>query len=218
MKKILVVAVLIVVVSLFFIAIDILIVRSNMPQLAQKYLKHGEQHISSDSIGSRRIAILLRVEDPTFNTNNGLDFTTPGAGFTTISQGVGKFMLFDAFEPGIRKLRLYYLTRFALTPLIPKKQILDIFINHAYLGNSNGKEIRGFGAASRIYFKKPYRNLTDEEYLSLVAMLANPNEYSIALKPAANKDRCSRIKKLLNGTCKPTGWADVELHGCRDTQ
>ena len=36
----------------------------------------------------RQLDILLKVEDPNFFNHHGVDFTTPGAGITTITQGL----------------------------------------------------------------------------------------------------------------------------------
>ena len=43
---------------------------------------------------------LLTVEDPAFHTHHGIDFRAPGAGWTTIPQGLAKDLYFDAFRPG----------------------------------------------------------------------------------------------------------------------
>src|SRR5687768_2515105 len=41
--------------------------------------------------------ILLAVEDPGFYTHPGVDLITPGAGFTTITQGLVKQLFFGSF-------------------------------------------------------------------------------------------------------------------------
>ena len=195
--------------------IDLIWVRIQTPKIIETLLKSDTCVLNIDTISKERINILLTVEDPTFFENNGLDFTSAGAGFTTISQGIGKFMYFDNFKPGLRKLRLIFITRFALYPLVSKKEILTIFINYVYLGNYNGKEIRGFESASHIYYKKSFNKLTTDEFLSLVAMLINPNEYNIINNRAKNADRVTRIKKLIACNCKPINWKDDNLNGCK---
>ena len=56
-------------------------------------------------LGPVRRKWLLIVEDPTFETHEGIDLTTPGAGITTITQSLSKRLAFDDFQPGIAKLR-----------------------------------------------------------------------------------------------------------------
>jgi len=48
---------------------------------------------------------LLAVEDPNFYQHSGVDLTTPGAGITTITQGLVKQLYFSEFRPGFAKLR-----------------------------------------------------------------------------------------------------------------
>jgi len=195
--------------------IDLILVRIKTPKLIEALSKSNKCVLDIDKIGKERINMLLTVEDPTFYKNNGLDFSSGGAGFTTISQGLGKILYFDGFKPGIRKFRLLFLTRFALYPLVSKKEILNLFFNYVYLGNYQGKEIRGFEFASKIYYKKSFKELTTDEFLSLEAMLINPNEYSIFDNKVKNIDRVLRIKKLLECNCRPIDWKDDLLNGCK---
>ncbi|WP_234902631.1 transglycosylase domain-containing protein [Agrobacterium larrymoorei] len=58
-----------------------------------------------DSLGAAHRAILLAVEDPNFSTHSGVDFSTPGAGLTTITQSAAKRLAFEEFHPGIGKIR-----------------------------------------------------------------------------------------------------------------
>ncbi len=51
--------------------------------------------------------ILLTVEDPNFYTHNGVDFGTPGAGWTTITQGIVKIYFYDGFTPGTFRYRKF---------------------------------------------------------------------------------------------------------------
>jgi len=60
-------------------------------------------------------------------------------------------------------------------------------------------------------FGKEFSAITDDEFLSLVAMHIGPN----ALKPgtAANTERVQRIKRYLAGQYQPAGLLDVEYKG-----
>ena len=166
------------------------------------------------SLPSNRIDALLRVEDPTFRTNKGIDLSTPGAGMTTLSQALGKRLFFAGFEPGILKLELMALTRFALVPKVSKEKILKAFIATAYLGTDRGRAVTGFADGSRVWFGKPLSSLSDREFLSLVAMLPAPDRLKPGRGDGARGERVARIERLLAGRCRPADLRDVDLVGC----
>ncbi|MCY7279484.1 MAG: transglycosylase domain-containing protein [Sphingomonas bacterium] len=161
-----------------------------------------------------RINILLAIEDPTFATNRGIDFSTPGAGLTTVSQSLGKRIFFEHFRPGFPKGELIVLTRFALYPNVDKRRTLTAFIATAQFGSFKGRPVIGFGDASRTWVGKPLDRLTDGDYLTLVAMLPAPTTYNPVRHPAANAERVARIERLLARRCGPDGLRDVHLKGC----
>ena len=63
---------------------------------------------------------LLKIEDPNFYGHNGVDLSTPGAGITTITQGMVKYLYFENFKPGVAKLRQSLIAVFAVNALISK--------------------------------------------------------------------------------------------------
>ena len=161
-----------------------------------------------------RVAVVLRVEDPTFWTNKGIDLSTPGAGMTTLSQGLGKKIFFDDFEPGFRKGELMALTRFALYPEVDKDRTLKAVIANAYFGTHRGRPVTGFADGARTWFGKPLPKLSDREFLELEAMLVAPDNLKPGQGDAARMERVRRIERLLAGQCEPTGLRDVMLDGC----
>lgn len=161
-----------------------------------------------------RKAILVRVEDPTFWTNRGIDLSTPGAGMTTLSQGLGKHIFFDDFEPGFRKGELMALTRFALYPEVDKERTLKAVIANAYFGTSRGRTVTGFADGARTWFGKPLSQLSDREFLELEAMLVAPDRLKPGRGDPERHGRVARIERLLAGNCRPTGLRDVMLEGC----
>jgi membrane carboxypeptidase/penicillin-binding protein len=89
--------------------------------------------IDLSSLSSRQLEILLKVEDPRFFEHKGVDFSTPGAGITTITQGLVKHLYFDQFRPGIAKIRQTLIAVYVLNPLMSKEDQLRLFINTVYL-------------------------------------------------------------------------------------
>jgi len=166
------------------------------------------------NLPKRRVAMLLRVEDPTFWTNDGVDFSTSGAGMTTISQSLGKRIFFDDFKPGFRKGELLALTRFALVPKVPKDRILNAWLARTYLGTRDGRPVTGFADGARTWIGKPLRDLSDREFLTLVALGPAPDRFKPTRDAAGNRERVRRIERLLAGACRPNGVRDTMLEGC----
>lgn len=170
---------------------------------------------ATDTISDGRIAALLRIEDPTFWTNDGIDLSTPGAGQTTFAQGLGKRLFFRRFDPGplkLGKVELMALTRFALIPTTSKKDILRAALATAYLGRDDQGPINGFADGARRWFGKEISTLDDDEFLALAAMLPAPNRLTPGT--TANTERVGRIKRLLAGACAPQSNGDVYFEAC----
>jgi len=159
-----------------------------------------------------REAILLAVEDPAFRRHRGVDLETPGAGMTTITQGLVKLLYYPrGFRPGIAKIRQTLIAQHALDALVSKQEQLRLYLNAAYFGHQDGRAVHGFADAARTYFGKRFASLNDDEYLALVAMSIGPNE----LKPGtpANAARVERIRRYLAGELRPAGLLDVGYEG-----
>lgn len=168
-----------------------------------------------DSISEERIERLLRVEDPTFWTNDGIDLSSPGAGLTTLTQGLGKDVFFSRFTPGpLGKLELIVLTRFVLVERVSKRDILRAVLANAYLGRDEAGSINGFAEGARRWFDKELPDLTDREFLALVAMLPAPNALDPVNHAAENSERVSRIERFLAGECSPIDLNDIYYERC----
>lgn len=179
--------------------------------VAEAYAKWGNS-VEASVLGSERIGLLLAVEDPTFYSHRGVDLDTPGAGMTTLTQGLVKLLYYpDGFKPGIAKIRQTLIAQHALDALVSKEEQLRLFLNVAYFGTESGRPIHGFDAASKAYFGKTVSELTDQEFISLVAMFIGPD----ALKPGTenNHRRVKSIEEFLAGTRVPTSVLDVRYEG-----
>ena len=186
--------------------------RARTPRLVEAATTYADPEL--DSLTPERIAILLRVEDPSFATNNGTDLQTSGQGLTTLTQSVAKRLYFKRFEPGIAKLELVLVSRFALNARASKTEILNTFLNVASFGRDANGPVIGFAEGARRWYGRELSQLTDRQYLGLVAMLMAPNALDPVRHPAANAERAARIQRLVHGACAPSGLRDVELTGC----
>ncbi len=160
-------------------------------------------------LSPRQLHILLTVQDPGFFQHQGVDFSTPGNGWTTLTQSVCKFIYFDEFKPGIRKIKQTLLARYALNELASKEEQITMYLNLVWFDRG----VRGFAAAARHFHGKPFSQLTDDEFTALMAMLARPKELNPNTHPQANAERVRRIKAVLAGRYKPQGLFDIWYDG-----
>ncbi|WP_054871151.1 biosynthetic peptidoglycan transglycosylase [Caloranaerobacter sp. TR13] len=191
----------------------VVIARKNTPTIISRALNSEKIVLELNDLSKEQIDILLKVEDPNFYNHKGIDFKTPGAGITTITQGLVKKFYFENFRPGIAKIKQTLIARFALNPLVSKDDQLKLFINYVYLGKLDGNPIYGFANASERYFGKPFSQLSEEEYISLVAMIIAPNKFNVIKNPEANSNRVERIKLLIRGEYVPKGLMDLYYGG-----
>jgi membrane carboxypeptidase/penicillin-binding protein len=143
---------------------EIRIARKDTPALiAEAWQRYGKRLTLSNLSPDRR-RVLLAVEDPAFFRHHGVDLYTPGAGMTTITQGLVKLLYFpDGFTQGIAKIRQTLIAEYALDALVSKDEQLELFLNMAYVGRKNGKTVHGFASAAQAYFGKEFAALSETE-------------------------------------------------------
>lgn len=173
-----------------------------------------QNNLGGDNIGEERLQVLLMVQDPGFYAHSGLDLQTPGAGVTTITQSLSKRLAFTKFMPGIRKIRQTGYA-FGLEQVLSKQQILALFLETLEMGPSEDGWVTGFFNASEIFFSGPPKDITDEQFLTLVAALIAPGKFKISEPNDQLTDRIARIKRLVAQECAPLGLNDVWLKGCK---
>ena len=104
---------------------------------ANKYAEEADRIISEgrgpDALGAERLNQLIMVQDPAFWEHGGIDLTTAGAGLTTIPQSLSKRFGFDAFRPGIGKIRQIGFA-FGLERSLEKDQILALWLDTVEMG------------------------------------------------------------------------------------
>jgi membrane peptidoglycan carboxypeptidase len=187
----------------------VLVARSATPAILQQLSDSGAIELALGDFPEGWLEALLAVEDPGFYQHPGADLWTPGAGITTITQGLVKTLYFERFQPGIAKLEQTLVAVLALDRQVDKETQLRIFVNTAYLGSDRGVPVRGFAQASRAYFGKRFAELSRGEYLQLVAMLIAPEAFHVRARPESNRRRVERIERLLSGSYRPRGLMDL---------
>ncbi len=164
--------------------------------------------IRSHDLSKRQIEILIKVQDPGFYDHGGIDLSTPGAGLTTITQAIVKKLYFASFKPGLAKIKQSLIAKFVVNDLISKADQLTLFINTMYFGTVDGKPVVGLESAANAYYHQHLEMLTEEQFISLIAMIVMPGTFHIIDHPEWNKDRTNRIKALVAGKYKPKGLMD----------
>ena len=86
-----------------------------------------------------------------------------------------------------------------------KQEQLRLFVNTVHLGHGT----RGFAEAADYYFAKPFRSLSEDEYLALTAMIIAPKVFDVIEQPRRNAERVARIKKVISGAYLPKGLFDL---------
>lgn len=178
------------------------------PDYFAEYQDDSYAGLRWSDLSARQQAILIAVEDPAFFTHRGFDLSTPGAGKTTITQALVKRLYFDPFRPGFAKLEQSLIARFAVEAQVPKEAILTAFLDQSWFGEGQ----TGFAAAAEAQFGKPVNQLTETEFIALVARLVGPAHYTPGSDALA--ERSARIARLLAGDCAAQSNGDVYYENC----
>jgi membrane peptidoglycan carboxypeptidase len=80
---------------------------------------------------------------------------------------------------------------------IGKDQILEMYLNVIYMGQSGPYQVRGFGSAADYYFDKPISQLNLPECALMGAMINSPGRYSPFDKAERARDRRNLVLKKM---------------------
>ncbi len=133
-----------------------------------------------------QIDTLLFSEDRSFYSHHGVSYKAIvraafhnlfslryAQGASTITQQLARILLQNRQKSIWRKLQEIRLAR-ALENILSKQQILELYVNHVYLGHGN----YSFSSAAKFYYDKQIAQLTPAEFLSIVALIPSPEKYS----------------------------------------
>lgn len=190
--------------------VDAVTASGTLSDRADRLIAQGH---SGAGLGPGRLDVLLMVQDPAFYDHSGLDLTTLGAGITTLSQSVSKRLAFEEFTPGLGKIRQ---TGYALglERELEKDQIVALWLETVEMGRGPDGWVTGFFEASEAFFQRSPSDLSDAEFLRLVAVLIAPGTFDLRDADAELDARVGRLQRLVAGQCVPNGNSDVWLEGC----
>lgn len=182
-------------------------------------------------LSTRQTAILLRVEDPTFFRHAGVSMTE-GQGRATITSAVAGDLYFShrqfsglsgllqhSYNGVFNCCKKFDLGRdviaLVLDAKLSKRDQLALYVSDLYMGTHDGAPVIGLPAAASAYAGKPLDELSEPEFIGLVAMIKAPNLYHPEREPARHAQRVARIQALLDGKCRPDGWFDTTYDSCQ---
>jgi len=152
---------------------------------------------------SREVAIaVVAAEDQRFLAHHGFDFGQISSavsherarrlrGASTISQQVAKNLFLWPGRSWVRKGLEAWLTLW-IEALWPKRRILEVYLNFAEFGPG----VFGVGAASRLYFGVPPRDLGPDEAARLATVLPNPHKIRVVDPGPWAEERAGQIREL----------------------
>ncbi len=119
-------------------------------------------------------------------------------GGSTLNQQLAKNLFFSAEKTFKRK----FLEAFAALSLeknLTKDQILELYLNEVYLGQSGAIGIHGFPAASQFFFNKPLAQMNLSEAALLAGLIKAPSYYNPSRHPERAIERRDLVlSKLLD--------------------
>lgn len=91
----------------------------------------------------------------------------------------------------------------ALEAEYDKREILEAYLNHVYMGHDEGFALHGLGTAARSYFSVHPRSLDLAQAATLAAMIQGPNR----LNPERHPERARERRDRVLGRMEELGWA-----------
>ena len=115
-------------------------------------------------------------------------------GASTITQQVAMNVYLSPSRNPLRKVK-EAVTAYRLELALPKRRILELYLNIAELGEG----VWGVEAASRRYYRKPARRLTQSQAAALAATLPFPLSSNPAYRPVRMRKRQTLILRRMRG-------------------
>ena len=173
----------------------------------------GLPQASAMPLSPAQVEILLKVEDPDFDSHSGLS-VFGGQGLATITSSLartaylgdtqfdGATGVFQRFYRGVfdccKKIDIGRdVMALVLDRKLSKPRQLSAYATLVYLGSQEGKQVRGFEDAAISYYGKTLDLLTEQEFVGLVAMIKAPNLYHPVKNPAQFVQRLMQVNSQL---------------------
>ncbi len=189
--------------------------------------REKRRHVRLEELPDHLVKAVLAIEDRRFYSHPGLDpialaaravrnlrsdSAIPYGGSTITQQLCKNFFLTQVDDRGYRTAERSYrrkaqeaLLAFVLERRATKEEILELYLNGIYLGQSGSFGINGVGEAARIYFRKDVSNLTLPESALLAGMIQSPNPYN----PFRHEKRATERRNEVIRAMQDAGFIDT---------
>ncbi len=175
---------------------------------------HGERQEEREPVRLEQVPrvltdAVLAAEDARFFDHHGLDprgiLRAAWAnlrqgrvvqGGSTISQQTIKNLMVGQRRTWWRKLREGVLS-VMLEARYPKRRILEVYLNHVYLGQRGSVAICGVQAAAAFYFGRGVEELTLAESALLAGLIRSPGRYNPFVDPARARARRDQVLEAM---------------------
>ncbi len=161
--------------------------------------------VKIQEVPERMKLAILAAEDDRFYEHGGVDyvgvlraaysnFSSGGVkqGASTITMQVARNFFLSKEKTLSRKFNEMLLA-FKIEHNLTKDEILELYINHIYLG----QRAYGFGAAAQAYYSKPLGQLTTSEMAMLAGLPKAPGAYNPVVNPSRAKLRQEYILRRM---------------------
>jgi penicillin-binding protein 1B len=188
--------------------------------------REKRRRVRLEEMPDHLVKAVLAIEDRRFYSHPGLDplalasralrnlrsdSAIPYGGSTITQQLCKNFFLTQTDERGYRTAERTYrrkaqeaLLAFVLERRATKREILELYLNGIYLGQSGSFGVVGVGEGARAYFRKDVTNLTLPESALLAGMIQSPNPYN----PFRHEKRATERRNEVVRAMQDAGYID----------
>jgi penicillin-binding protein 1B len=180
--------------------------------------RQRRQLVSIRQVPNEFIHAVLAAEDGRFYDHHGFDpigilralyvnlrYGEIRQGGSTITQQLAKNFFLTPERTFSRKLNELILS-VIIEWMYEKDQILEIYLNDIYLGQSGSVAINGVGEATTFYFGKNVERISLAEAATIAGLIRAPGRYS----PYSQLDRCRQRRDDVLKAMRARNWISVE--------
>ncbi len=194
---------------------EIALLRLEPALIANIYPKSNEDRIlvRRDQVPELLVQALIAMEDQKFYQHHGVRPTsilravlanmkagkTVQGGSTLTQQLVKNFFLTG--ERTLKRKANEAIMSLLLEWHYDKDEIMEVYINEIFLGQSGKRAIHGFGLASQYYFQRPLKELQVDQIALLIAIVKGASWYD----PRRHPDRALKRRNLVIDTMVKAG-------------